>query len=135
MSQVRNIRSVRADIDRRLSRSNSSSLYDLPPGNRTKLNMISDEGKGEQAVPKSKHTEAAISAALQQMDAGRKVADVAREAGVSTYRIYAWKAKYGGKRGVQRYRVCGLDSGSDGQPQVQPRTASASTGTTRSTNG
>ena len=81
MSQVRNIRSVRADIDRRLSRSNSSSLYDLPPGNRTKLNMISDEGKGEQAVPKSKHTEAAISAALQQMDAGRKVADVAREAG------------------------------------------------------
>jgi len=33
-------------------------------------------------------------AALQQLDAGRKAADVAREAG--TYRIYAWRAKYGG---------------------------------------
>src|SRR5690242_17788228 len=47
-------------------------------------------------MPRSKHTEAAIIAALQQLDAGRKVADVAREAGVSTYTIYAWKAKYGG---------------------------------------
>ena len=47
-------------------------------------------------MPRSKHTEAAIIATLQQLDAGRKVADVAREAGVSTYTIYAWKAKYGG---------------------------------------
>ena len=47
-------------------------------------------------MPKSKHSEAAIVAALQQLDAGRKVADVAREAGVSTYTIYAWKSKYGG---------------------------------------
>ena len=47
-------------------------------------------------MPKSKHSEAAIIAALQQLDAGRKAADVAREAGVSTYTIYAWKAKYGG---------------------------------------
>ena len=47
-------------------------------------------------MPKSKHSEAAIIAALQQVDAGRKAADVAREAGVSTYTIYAWKAKYGG---------------------------------------
>ncbi len=47
-------------------------------------------------MPKSKHSEAAIIAALQQLDAGRKAADVAREAGVSTYTIYDWKAKYGG---------------------------------------
>lgn len=47
-------------------------------------------------MPKSKHSEAAMIAALQQLDAGRKAADVAREVGVSTYTIYAWKAKYGG---------------------------------------
>ncbi len=47
-------------------------------------------------MPKSKHSEAAIIAALQQLDAGRKASDVAREVGVSTYTIYAWKAKYGG---------------------------------------
>ncbi|HEX3684935.1 MAG TPA: IS3 family transposase [Bryobacteraceae bacterium] len=47
-------------------------------------------------MPKSQHSEAAIIAALQQLDAGRKAADVAREVGVSTYTIYAWKAKYGG---------------------------------------
>jgi putative transposase len=47
-------------------------------------------------VPTNKHSEAAIIAALEQLDAGRKVADVAREAGVSTYTIYGWKAKYGG---------------------------------------
>ncbi len=47
-------------------------------------------------MPKSKHSEAAIISTLQQLDAGRKAADVAREAGVSTHTIYAWKAKYGG---------------------------------------
>jgi putative transposase len=34
--------------------------------------------------------------ALKQMEAGRKVEDVAREMGVSKYTLYAWKAKYGG---------------------------------------
>jgi putative transposase len=47
-------------------------------------------------MPRSKHSEAAMIAALQQLDAGRKAAEVAREAGVSTHTIYAWKAKYGG---------------------------------------
>jgi putative transposase len=47
-------------------------------------------------MPRSKHSEAAMIAALQQLDAGRKAADVAREVGVSAYTIYAWKAKYGG---------------------------------------
>jgi putative transposase len=47
-------------------------------------------------MPRSKHSEGAIIAALQQLDAGRKATEVAREVGVSTYTIYAWKAKYGG---------------------------------------
>ncbi len=47
-------------------------------------------------MPRTKHSEAAMIAALQQLDAGRKAAEVAREVGVSTYTIYAWKAKYGG---------------------------------------
>ena len=47
-------------------------------------------------MPKSKHSEAAISAALKQLDARRSAADVAREVGVSQHTIYAWKAKYGG---------------------------------------
>ena len=34
--------------------------------------------------------------ALQQLEAGRKAEDVAREVGVSKHTIYAWKAKYGG---------------------------------------
>jgi len=44
----------------------------------------------------SKHSEAQMIAALQQMEAGRKAEDVAREHGVSKHTIYAWKAKYGG---------------------------------------
>jgi putative transposase len=33
---------------------------------------------------------------LKQLEAGRKVEDVAREQGVSKHTIYAWKSKYGG---------------------------------------
>jgi putative transposase len=47
-------------------------------------------------MPRSKHSEAEIIGALKQLDAGRKVAELAREIGVSTYTIYAWKSKYGG---------------------------------------
>jgi putative transposase len=45
-------------------------------------------------MSKSKHTEAQMIAALKQVEAGRKVEDVARECGVSKHTI--WKAKYGG---------------------------------------
>jgi putative transposase len=51
--------------------------------------------KGE-VMSKSKHSEAAIIGVLKQVEAGRKVEDVAREQGVSKHTIYAWKAKYGG---------------------------------------
>jgi putative transposase len=47
-------------------------------------------------MSKSRHTEAEMIAALKQVEAGRKVEDVAREVGVSKNTIYGWKAKYGG---------------------------------------
>jgi putative transposase len=47
-------------------------------------------------MSRSRHTEAQMIAALKQMEAGRKAAEVAREEGVSTATLYQWKAKYGG---------------------------------------
>lgn len=47
-------------------------------------------------MSRGKHSEAEIIAALKQVEAGRKVEDVAREVGVSKHTIYGWKAKYGG---------------------------------------
>ena len=47
-------------------------------------------------MSKSKHTEAQMIAALKQVEAGRKVEEVARKVGVSKHTLYAWKAKYGG---------------------------------------
>jgi putative transposase len=47
-------------------------------------------------MSRSRHTEAEMIAALKQVEAGRKVEDVAREVGVSKHTLYAWKAKYGG---------------------------------------
>ena len=41
-------------------------------------------------------TEAEIIGVLKQVEAGRKVEEVAREIGVSKHTVYAWKAKYGG---------------------------------------
>jgi putative transposase len=57
--------------------------------------MISELVKGG-SMSRSRHSEAEMIAALKQVDAGRKVEDVAREVGVSKHTIYAWKAKYGG---------------------------------------
>ena len=47
-------------------------------------------------MPKSRHTEAQMIGALQQLEAGRTAAEVGREVGVSAHTLYAWKAKYGG---------------------------------------
>jgi putative transposase len=47
-------------------------------------------------MSRSRHTEAQMIEALKQVEAGRKVEDVAREVGVSKHTLYAWKAKYGG---------------------------------------
>ena len=47
-------------------------------------------------MTKRKYSEAEIIAALKQLEAGRKAADVGREMGVSKHTVYAWKAKFGG---------------------------------------
>jgi putative transposase len=47
-------------------------------------------------MSKSKQNTEQIIGALKQVEAGRTVAEMAREVGVSVHTIYAWKAKYGG---------------------------------------
>jgi putative transposase len=47
-------------------------------------------------MSRSKHTEAQIIAVLEQVEAGRRTDDVARECSLSKHTIYGWKAKYGG---------------------------------------
>ena len=58
---------------------------------------------------RGKHTEAQIIAALKQVEAGRKVEDVAREVGVSKHTLYAWKAKYGGLEVNEAQRLKSLE--------------------------
>jgi putative transposase len=47
-------------------------------------------------MSRSAHTEAQMIGAVKQVEAGRKVEEIAREMGVSKHTIYAWKQKYGG---------------------------------------
>jgi putative transposase len=47
-------------------------------------------------MKKSRHSEEQIIGVLKQMEAGRKVAELAREVGVSEATLYTWKSKYGG---------------------------------------
>jgi putative transposase len=47
-------------------------------------------------MKKNRHTEEQIIGVLKQMEAGRKVAELAREVGVSEATLYTWKSKYGG---------------------------------------
>ena len=44
-------------------------------------------------MSRSAHREAQIIGAVKQVEAGRKVEEVAREVGVSKHTIYAWKQK------------------------------------------
>jgi putative transposase len=60
-------------------------------------------------MSKKRHTEAQIIAALKQVEAGRRVEDVAREAGVSQHTMYAWKAKYGGMEVTEGQRLRSLE--------------------------
>jgi len=46
---------------------------------------------------------------LKQVEAGRKVEDVAREVGVSKHTIYGWKAKYGGLEVSEAQRLRQLE--------------------------
>lgn len=45
---------------------------------------------------KRKLSDEQIVGVVRQLEAGRKAAEVAREVGVSTYTIYAWRAMFGG---------------------------------------
>jgi putative transposase len=47
-------------------------------------------------MKKSRYTEEQVIGVLKQMEAGRKVTDLARELGVSEATLYTWKSKYGG---------------------------------------
>lgn len=47
-------------------------------------------------MKKSRFTEEQIITALKEVDAGRKVAEVARKLGVTEQTFYRWKAKFGG---------------------------------------
>ncbi len=47
-------------------------------------------------MSRSKHTETQRIGAVKQVAAGRKAEDVARESGVSTHTIYAWRSKHDG---------------------------------------
>jgi putative transposase len=44
----------------------------------------------------TRYPEEKMIGAVKQLEAGRKVEDVAREVGVSQATIYAWRAKFGG---------------------------------------
>jgi putative transposase len=60
-------------------------------------------------MSRSKHTEAEMIGAVKQVEAGRRVEDVAREVGVSHHTIYAWKAKYGGLEVSEAQRLRELE--------------------------
>ncbi len=47
-------------------------------------------------MKKTRHSEEQIIGVLKQMEAGRKVSELARELGVSEATLYTWKSKYGG---------------------------------------
>ena len=47
-------------------------------------------------MKQSRHSEEPIIGVWKQMEAGRKVGELAREVGVSEATLYTWKSKYGG---------------------------------------
>jgi putative transposase len=47
-------------------------------------------------MKKTRYNESQIIGVLKQMEAGRKVAELARELGVSEATLYTWKSKFGG---------------------------------------
>ena len=47
-------------------------------------------------MKRTRHSEEQIIGVLKQMEAGRKVPELARELGVSEATLYTWKSKYGG---------------------------------------
>jgi putative transposase len=60
-------------------------------------------------VKKGRFTEEQIIGVLKQHEAGRKVAELAREMGVSEATIYTWKSKYGGMEVSEAQRLKALE--------------------------
>ena len=60
-------------------------------------------------MKKSRHSEEQIIGVLKQMEAGRKVGELAREVGVSDATLYTWKSKYGGMEVSEARRLRALE--------------------------
>lgn len=60
-------------------------------------------------MKKGRFSEEQIIGVLKQHEAGRKVADLAREIGVSEATIYTWKSKYGGMDVNEAQRLKALE--------------------------
>ena len=56
-------------------------------------------------MKRSKFSESQIVAILKQVEAGRKVADVCREHGISMPTYYYWKSRYGGLGASELKRI------------------------------
>ena len=60
-------------------------------------------------MKRTRHSEEQIIGVLKQMEAGRKVPELAREVGVSEATLYAWKSKYGGMEVSEARRLKELE--------------------------
>lgn len=58
---------------------------------------------------RAQYTPEKIIGVLKQHEAGRKVAELAREIGVSEATIYTWKSKYGGMEVSEAQRLKSLE--------------------------
>jgi putative transposase len=67
------------------------------------------DGEESSNVKKTRHSEEQIIGVLKQMEAGRKVAELARELGVSEATLYTWKSKYGGMEVSEARRLKELE--------------------------
>jgi transposase-like protein len=65
--------------------------------------------KGERSMKAGRFTEEQVIGVLKQHEAGRKVAELSREIGVSEATIYTWKSKYGGMEVNEAQRLKGLE--------------------------
>ena len=60
-------------------------------------------------MKKTRYSEEKIIGVLKQMEAGRKVQDLARELGVSETTLYNWKSRYGGMEVSEARRLRELE--------------------------
>ena len=60
-------------------------------------------------MKKSRYTEEQVIRAVKEMEAGRKVREIARELGVTEATLYAWKSKYGGMEVSEARRLRDLE--------------------------